>query len=104
MRGRICESGPDSARLPEREVKAGVVYSAMEFCEERDSPSKGGLALVPSRLCFAGPKDYRDGQQAQICPDGNSIGSTMDQRCNADGPCTVQARCTLGKIKICAFA
>jgi hypothetical protein len=24
----------------------------MEFCAERDSPNKGGPALVPSRLCF----------------------------------------------------
>lgn len=36
-----------------REDRWHVAYTAMEFCEQRDSPSKGGPALVPSRLCFA---------------------------------------------------
>ena len=33
-----------SVRPEEPEKPFGVIYPAMEFCEERDSPNKGGAA------------------------------------------------------------
>lgn len=70
----------------------------MEFCAERDSPNKGGPALVPSRLCFCRFKKIaRDDQTAQIHPDGNSAGSRRDSRCNADGAHIVEAQSGAGK-------
>jgi hypothetical protein len=33
-----------SAEALEPEALSGIVYAAMEFCEERDNPNKGGTA------------------------------------------------------------
>jgi hypothetical protein len=72
----------------------------MEFCEERDNPSKGGPALVPIRLCLPVQGIERDGQRAQICRDGNSAGSSPERNRNADGARIVQAQCSVRKINV----
>jgi hypothetical protein len=35
----MISAGPEEPEKP-----LGVIYPAMEFCEERDSPTKGGAA------------------------------------------------------------
>jgi len=47
---------------------------------------------------------WRDGQQAQICPDGNSAGSSPEPGRNADGPRIVEAQCGTRKTNIRAVA
>jgi hypothetical protein len=64
----------------------------MEFCEERDSPNKGGrhqsrAAFLLSRF----ERIERDGQKAQIYPDGNSAWSSPGRSHIADGTCIVEA-------------
>ena len=39
-----CRGRMIGARPEELENTLGVIYPAMEFCEERDSPNKGGAA------------------------------------------------------------